>query len=488
MDTVTKTEFKQPTNRVALKTALGLIILCLILLCTGGLYWYHGQAIEHFLTLLDHDQYQAARQYDAKLSHSGFSSDRDANKIEASVEAWTEEYLAGHLDVAKLNARINALDKDGYLPGKLDKYRQIAKAEELANQYAVSEAIELTESALQTYPNDPLLLTRQESYWNRLQQTVVYQGPIQHMFFHPLIAYPQRAFDGDAMTHGFNEYFVTIPEFNRIIDALYRNNFVLISYNDMVQVDPEKGTLDYQAIRLPAGKKPLLLSIDDLNYYPYMIQNGTVSKLVLDKAGHIAAASFDNTGAASLAYNNEIIPILDNFVLHHPDFSYRGAKGIIALTGYQGVLGYRTNDRNSPGYSNEEQQARAVIKQLKATGWSFASHGYGHLDTPKVSLNRLMADTMEWKAEVESLVGPTYTYVFPFGSRIYPGDTRFQYLQQAGFKIFCPVGSGPYVISSPQYLLMDRRHIDGISLCTQANLIRDLFDSEAIIDPVRPGF
>jgi hypothetical protein len=83
-------------------------------------------------------------------------------------------------------------------------------------------------------------------------------------------------------------------------------------------------------------------------------------------------------------------------------------------------------------------------------------------------------------------VGPASIYVFPFGSKVNPGDPRFQFLQQAGFRIFCPVGSGPYALSSPQYLLMDRRHIDGISLLTQADLIRDLFDSEAVIDPVRP--
>ena len=38
-----------------------------------------------------------------------------------------------------------------------------------------------------------------------------------------------------------------------------------------------------------------------------------------------------------------MVPLIDRFVEEHPDFSYRGAKGIVALTGYNGILGYRTD-------------------------------------------------------------------------------------------------------------------------------------------------
>ena len=39
----------------------------------------------------------------------------------------------------------------------------------------------------------------------------------------------------------------------------------------------------------------------------------------------------------------DVVPLIDRFVEEHPDFSYRGAKGIVALTGYNGILGYRTD-------------------------------------------------------------------------------------------------------------------------------------------------
>ncbi|MDD2373619.1 MAG: hypothetical protein PHF03_08605 [Syntrophomonadaceae bacterium] len=104
----------------------------------------------------------------------------------------------------------------------------------------------------------------------------------------------------------------------------------------------------------------------------------------------------------------------------------------------------------------------------------------------QLRLERLVADTLKWKAEVEPLVGPSKVYIYPFGSRVSPEDARFRYLQQSGFKVFCAVGSEPYIRFGPEYLLMDRRHIAGISLCTQANLLRDLFNSELIVDSVRP--
>ena len=38
---------------------------------------------------------------------------------------------------------------------------------------------------------------------------------------------------------------------------------------------------------VPEGKKPLILSFDDTNYYPYMLENGFTYKLILDDDGKI---------------------------------------------------------------------------------------------------------------------------------------------------------------------------------------------------------
>jgi len=317
---------------------------------------------------------------------------------------------------------------------------------------------------------------------------VPYRGPIQHIFFHPLIAYPELAFDNDSQSNGFNQYFVTISEFKKILDSLYKNNFILVNINSIFEEKNvnEKIVVTPKELLLPKGKKPFILTVDDLNYYPYMLDNGTVRKLILDNEGNVATFSITPKGQTVISRDNEIIPILDQFVAQHSDFSLNGAKGLIALTGYEGILGYRTNELDSPNYENEKSQALSVVNRLKETGWSFASHGWGHLDTRKISLAILMKDTKRWLAEVEPLIGPTDVYVYPFGSSVLPGDAKFQYLQDAGFHALCSVGPNPYLKFGPSYFMMDRRHIDGIAFLTEANQYRDLFNGEDIVDKTRP--
>ena len=48
-------------------------------------------------------------------------------------------------------------------------------------------------------------------------------------------------------------------------------------------------------------------------------------------------------GTTLVTRKSEVVPLVDRFVENHPDFSIDGAKGIIALTGVEGILGYRTS-------------------------------------------------------------------------------------------------------------------------------------------------
>lgn len=45
---------------------------------------------------------------------------------------------------------------------------------------------------------------------------------------------------------------------------------------------------------------------------------------------------------------NDLVPIVDAFVAKHPDFSADDAKGVLAVTRYEGILGWRVNERGSP--------------------------------------------------------------------------------------------------------------------------------------------
>lgn len=393
-------------------------------------------------------------------------------------------------------SKVTAEDKDNYEIAQVGINQSLTKCytevEKLISRSLYAQATEKLNFALTLLPQNQEIpqmiasveLARQEEEKN----LVPYTGPVQHIFFHPLIAYPELTFDGDLQAKGFNEWFVTIPEFKKIIKSLYAKGFILVKITDLYEIVKagDKERIVPKQLYLPKGKRPLVISIDDLNYYRYMIQNGTVHQLILDKEGKVATYSLNLKREEIIAYDNEIVPILDSFVEEHPDFSFRGAKGVIALTGYEGILGYRTDDPQAPDFDEEKEQALRVVQALKDTGWLFASHSQGHLNVREDTYERLARDTERWQKEVEFLIGPTDVYIYPFGASVKPEDPKFKVLQEAGFKIFCSVGPNPYLKYSEQYILMDRRHIDGIALFQQAESLRDLFESEEIIDPVRP--
>jgi len=318
---------------------------------------------------------------------------------------------------------------------------------------------------------------------------IEYKGAIRHIFFHPLIIYPEIAFDGDSLSEGYNDWFVTVKEFKKILDSLYAKDYILVDMSKLYEITEQDGKskIVKKKLMLPEGKKPLIISVDDINYYDYMKENGNAHKLVINAEGNVAAYSISPDGQENIECDNEIVPIIDKFVKQHPDFSLESAKGILALTGYAGILGYHTEDADSLEYGKEKEEASKVVERLKETGWSFACHGYGHLHSKKVSLDRLKKDTVKWKAEVEAIVGPTGIYIYPYGEEIPVRDPKFQMLMSEGFKIFCPVGNTGFQIVTGEYVQMDRMNIDGFAFNHRKEKLSDMFDVDNVVDDIRPS-
>lgn len=470
--------------------------------------------VERFAQLVHQGELVQAGAVKAGVEQKAFGSVREKvgaqmeEAIQAKAEEETSLFLSEKADYETVKGALEELSRLGFADTvrqftmKLDQVQAARKSLELGQQ-ALDDKNYV--SALEFFPTvSPVAeaefqiregIQKSQEGLERQQalmaaERVSYTGPVQHIFFHPLIAYPEFAFDGDLEEKGYNDWFVTVPEFRKILDSLYQRNFILIDIHALYDQKTENGknVLTLKPLKLPRGKKPLILSIDDLNYYEYMRRNGNVYKLILDETGNIATYSVDPGGREVVSKDNEIIPIVDQFVREHPDFSLDGAKGVIALTGYEGVLGYRTNERESPRYEEERKQALSVIKCLKETGWSFASHGYGHLNAQSISLSSLQGDTRRWLQEVGPLTGPTDVYIYPFGASVLPGDPKFQFLLNSGFRVLCSVGPNPYMKFGPDYLMMDRRHMDGVALHYQTNLVKDLFNAQEVIDSVRPPF
>lgn len=482
---------------IVMKPAWGKVYLVMLIVALLFFIGWLGTNVyvlietNRFSSLLDQGKYSEA----GALYHraAGFLPQKwlevpFGRALEVRVDLLAEDYLGNQVKYDAAKSCLEAIDKMGLVPANLQKCQALISAEETSRKSDEHQAVSIIEKALQAYPGDALLTTQLTKYQTRADQLVLYDGPIQHIFFHPLIAYSEMAFDGDRMSRGLNEFMVTVKEFDLILDSLYDKGYMLIDTHNIFEERPngDKTELVKKELWLPKNKKPLILSIDDLNYYPYMRENGMNHKLVLDKEGNVAAYSVSPDKKEIIASDNEIITIVDKFVEKHPDFSHKGAKGIIALTGFNGVLGYRTDAINVLSFAAEKEQALTVIKRLKDTGWSFASHGYGHIDTGKRSIADLVKDTQKWKLEVESLIGPTDLYIYPYGSSVPTTDPRFIFLQQNGFKVFCGVGPREYLRFYPDSVVMDRRHIDGIAFWQQPETLEDLFRVDDVIDPVRP--
>ncbi|MFT5360014.1 MAG: hypothetical protein ACI88L_000488 [Candidatus Paceibacteria bacterium] len=291
--------------------------------------------------------------------------------------------------------------------------------------------------------------------------TVKYTGVIQHIFFHSLIIYPEKAASDSASASSYDDYMITRDQFEIILQQLYDANFVLIDSRDLYSVESD-GSISKQSLYLPAGKKALILSLDDLSYYNYMKDGGFANRLVLQN-GKIQTEVITPEGETVITNDGDVVPIVDSFVERHPDFSWQGAKGIIALTGYEGVLGYNTNNTGVSG-SNEKSLVKPIIQALKNTGWIFANHSYSHGASYRkntISENGLAKDISRWLAGTGLIVGETDIFIGPFGQVFQEGDSRRKQLIEAGFPILYGVGLNPYLEYFGDHMVMDRVDIDG---------------------------
>ena len=326
---------------------------------------------------------------------------------------------------------------------------------------------------------------------------VPYEGRLLNIFFHALIARPEIAFKGNMKEH-FLEWFVTAEEYKKILDELYLQDYVLVDINEFYTVKYTNNikTIEVKNFMVPKGKKPVILSVDDLSYYASNRRNGTVHKLVLDQNGNIAAwtASPSGGGASSggeISYDLDIITITEDFIKQHPDFSIRGAKGIIALTGFEGVLGYRTQAERSktPGYQKEIEDAIVIANKLKELGWRFASHSYRHLNMPKASMSSFINDNRLWDNEVKPILGETDLYVYPYGASLEKIEEKHRILRSMNFNLFFGVGSGYGYRIGPksEYVYLSRMNIDGRYFRQFRNRADRLFDINKVMDKQNRG-
>ena len=322
---------------------------------------------------------------------------------------------------------------------------------------------------------------------NRKDSLVKYEGDqYYHIFFHSLIADPAKAFDGDYDSDGYDLYMTTVSEFKAMLPLLEEAGFILYDITDMVKfVD---GQAVMQDIYLPEGKKPLVLSIDDVNYYEYMSGDGFAERMDVDAEGNIVTVV---DGVPT--YDGDVMPILDQYVKEHPAFSWQGAKGIVAITGYEGAFGYRITDLEMFDEKTQKwmlEKTQTVAKALRDTGWQIACHSYTHNNywgNLSITMDQEQYDIGRWLRDIAPYVGGSNIFIAPFGVSFGSEDSRFRYLVDNGFNIYCSVDSAMPCYVRDDFFLQGRLNLDGLVMKQYPGRIsRFFFDPAEVLDPARP--
>ena len=335
-----------------------------------------------------------------------------------------------------------------------EAYQLILQADDLASKYYYDEAIATVESFSGKIDDYPDLAAAYKRYCTLKDNSVVWDDPskVLNLSFQILIADPIRAFNDQSYSKSFNRNYITVDEFRNILKQLYEGGYVLISKDDIVQVTD--GTFHAKTLYLPEGKKPLILTQNQVNYYTYMVDgdgdnlpdkngSGFASKLVLDSSGNILNEYIDKNGN-TLIGEYDLIPILNSFIRSHPDFSYQDARAIISVSAYDGLFGYRTNPTAKKwlkdDYNQEVENAKKIAQALRNNGYELGCYTYSNIAFGKSSLSKIQEELRLWNEEVTPILGNIDIFVFAQENDLtentpYSGD-KFKALMDAGFRYY----------------------------------------------------
>lgn len=430
-----------------------------------------------------------------------------APQAESTAPSGTEEQSASsEAQTPESTATVNPVPAySGTVPATADEAVQRASA--MVSMYDYDGALALLQS-FPGYENESAITEKISAITAEKSSLVqVDVSTTAHVFFHSLINDSRGLIASSTCTEERveknNKAMVTVGEFKAMVQKMYEAGYVLISLDDLiVEKTAEDGSTYFEKnknLYLPQGKKPLIMSEDDLSYYHSYGENGAqgyADRLVLDENGEVKCL-FTTPEGQQVVGDYDMVPLMETFLKEHPDFCYKGARPTIALTGYNGVFGYRTNDYYKEGpegedlnaaqkkflvdhpeydYDTDVAEATKIAEALKKAGWTFASHTYGHINATDASYEKIVHDHERWEIAVEKVIGPTNKIIFAFGADIGPvggyteSNQKYMYYKEQGFDIFCNVdGNIGWTEFGSQFVRTGRVALDGVSMYNAIN-------------------
>lgn len=351
----------------------------------------------------------------------------------------------------------------------------------------------------------PEIVAALSDYMKARDTLIEFNSPstIPNLSFHVLIADPARAYADKDLGGLYNRNFVTTDEFQRILEQLYKNNYVLVDFDSFVSGNTDlEGNASFFSvpIKLPDGKKPVMITETMVNYFAYMIDgnkdgvadaggDGFASKLVVTASGDIKAEYVDINSQTQVG-NYDLVPILEDFIKQHPDFSYRGARATLAVTGDEGIFGWRCNTTYiaSVGQAYYDEQvagAKEVVAALRNKGYRIASYSYKNEDYSQLNANQIQADLTLWNDQITPILGQVDTIVFAKESDIgdYSGP-KFNVLYTSGFRYLVTDSDQPYAEVNNTYVRQSRLMVTGNTMAWKSAQFTNLslFDPNIVLD------
>ena len=378
---------------------------------------------------------------------------------------------------------------------------------ELADQYAKSYDYDKAITTLDSYAGEKSaeMTTKRAEYINAKSSLVEHQDPtlIPNLSFHLLVNDMAKAIADQENGGSYNRNFVSTAEFEKILNQLYLNNFVLVDFDSFVgtgSVDGTSQVYDQVSIWLPEGKKPVMITETLVNYLPYMIDSNDdgiadaggasfASRLVVDDNGDVKAEYVDADGVTKVG-NYDLVPILEDFIKEHPDFSYRGARATLAVCGYEGIFGYRIQsatiaNKGQDYYNEQVVGATKVVNALRDKGYRLACYTFDNKDYSNISADQVNQDIQQWKSQIAPVIGEIDTIVFARGKDIgdYTGG-KFEVLHAAGFRYMIKSGDTPYTEINNTYVRQTRLMVTGENMVSKSTMFTSngLFDPNTVLD------
>ena len=369
------------------------------------------------------------------------------------------------------------LDYQKARPNEVLLKETIVKADLLANGYMYEEAVTLLRKNA-VLQSEVTIIERIARYQSASGTLVTYNQVVPVIFFHSLVIDPKIAFGkSSADPLGYRSRNITTYEFKKILSEMSGRGYILVSFNDVYGM--LNGVMARKELKIPTGKIPFILMEDENAYADPMPLNGFARGLVLQN-GEIVARSLTADGIEKTDVG-DIVPIVEKFVKENPGFSFRGARGVLSLTGFAGTLGYRLTN------SNDITNATLLANALREKGWIFGCTSYSdntdtYLRAPTPA--KITDDLRNWDTKIKSIVGATPIFVSPHGNTF--TGLNLTSIKSFGYTVFVTDSNTLSEFSSEGMLFISRISITGDSLHNNATYFnQNFFNVSNVIDPAR---